>query len=278
MRCESNESVKSKTLNMGVIGLGQGAAGVLPTMAALPEISLVAGADINPRMRSGFQERYPGVKAYADVEELCRASNVDAVWVSTPNRYHCEHALTAIRHGKHVIVEKPMAVTLAEADAMVEAAAKAGVHLLAGHTSSYGLPIRAMRHLSLRGELGEPKAILIWSYTDWMLRPRTAEELSPEAGGGIVHRQAPHQIDTVRLLGGGRLRSVRGSVGNWMRGRSAPGFYTAYLEFENGMPATILHNGHGYFMTLELYPEAASRWRYTDDDRVALRRELIGNS
>jgi phthalate 4,5-cis-dihydrodiol dehydrogenase len=266
--------VSVRALKMGVAGLGQGAAGMIPSMAAMPEIELVAGADLNPAMRAGFSQRFPSARVYETVAELCADPNVEAIYVATPNRFHCEHALEAIRHGKHTIVEKPMAVTLAEADAMVEAARRYGVKLLAAHTRSYSIWTRAMRKLVLSGVVGPVRAIHIWAYTDWMLRPRTRDELDPEQGGGIVFRQGPHQIDTVRLLGGGRLRSVRAMTGQWMPERPVPGYYCAYLEFEDGTPATIMHNGYGYFSMNELYPWVVSKRRYTDADRAALRRAL----
>lgn len=259
---------------MGVAGLGQGAAGMIPSMRAMPEIDLVAGADLNPLMRAGFLERFPGTRAYATVAELCADPAVEAIYVGTPNRFHCEHALEAMRHGKHAIVEKPMAITLGEADAMVAAAEKYGVKLLAAHTRSYGLWTRAMRKLVLSGAVGPVRAIHVWAYTDWMLRPRTADELDPAQGGGIVFRQGPHQIDTVRLIGGGLLRSVRAMTGQWMAERPVAGYYSAYLEFEDGTPATIMHNGYGYYSMNELYPWVKSKRQYTDDDRAALRRAL----
>jgi phthalate 4,5-cis-dihydrodiol dehydrogenase len=267
-----------RTLKMGVAGVGQGAAAVIPTIADLPEFELVAAADKNPRMRAGFLESYPGTRVYESVADLCKDPAIDAIWVSTPNKFHCEHAIEAMRNGKHVAVEKPMAVTLEEADRMVEASEKYGVHLVAAHTSSYGIPVRAMRKLAQTPEIGSVRSILIWSYTDWMLRPRTAEELSPEAGSGIVHRQGPHQIDVLRLLGGGKVRSVRGTTGAWMPERAIPGFFTAFFEFENGTSATILLNGYGYFMTASLFEGALDGWRYTEEDRVRLRKELRGHA
>ena len=268
----------ARSLRIGVAGLGQGAAGMIPSMNAMPEIELVAGADLNPAMRDGFTQRFPGVRAYATVEELCRDADVEAVYVGTPNRFHCPHAIEAMRNGKHVIVEKPMAITLDEADRMVEAAAANGVKLLAGHTRSYSLWTRAMRKIVQSGDVGPVRAIHIWAYTDWMLRPRTADELDPLQGGGIPFRQGPHQIDTVRLLGGGLVRSVRAMVGQWMPERPVAGYYTAYLEFENGVPATIMHNGYGYFSMNELYPWVASRRSNSDADRVAMRNALRDGS
>jgi phthalate 4,5-cis-dihydrodiol dehydrogenase len=263
-----------RRLRMAAIGLGQGAAAVLPSLATMPEIEFIGGTDINPRMRRGMLERYPGTRAYESVTALCEDPEIEAVWIATPNRFHCEHAVEAMRNGKHVAVEKPMAISLDEADRMVQASEKYGVALLAGHTSSYSISIRAMRKIAQSGVIGRPRAIVNWSYTDWMLRPRTADELDPAQGGGIVMRQTPHQIDTLRLLGGGQLRSLRASTGQWMDERPIPGFYSAHLEFENGLTATILHNGYGYFMTLELYPWAQGAWRYSDRDRIELRQRL----
>ena len=68
--------------------------------------------------------------------------------------------------------------------------------------------MRAMQKVIASGRLGELCAINIISYTDWMLRPRTRDELNEDEGGGVPYRQGPHQVDTIRLLGGGRLRSV----------------------------------------------------------------------
>jgi phthalate 4,5-cis-dihydrodiol dehydrogenase len=259
---------------MAMIGLGQGAAGTLPAMEAMPEIELVAGADLNPTMRAGFTERYPNAKAYPSVAELVRDPNVEAVWIATPNRFHAPHAIEAMRAGKHVIVEKPMACSMAEADQMVATSEREGVTLLAGHTRSLSIWNRAMRRIALSGALGPLRAIHLWAYTDWMVRPRTPDELDPEQGGGIVFRQGPHQIDTIRVLGGGMLRSVRGMTGRWMESRPVPGYFTAYLEFEDGTPATIMHNGYGYFLMSTLYPWSTTKHNYSNAERSKRRREI----
>src|SRR5581483_8086417 len=98
--------------------------------------------------------------------------NVEAVWISSPNRFHAAHTITAAEHGKHVVVEKPMAINLAEAEHMVEAADRNGIKLLAGHTRSFTLPVRAMRKIVTSGRLGKLCAVHLLSYSDWMLRPR----------------------------------------------------------------------------------------------------------
>jgi phthalate 4,5-cis-dihydrodiol dehydrogenase len=257
-----------------MIGIGVGGAEILPAMEAMESVSVVAGADVVPETLLRFAERFPGAKTYDSAEALCRDPNVEAVWVSSPNRFHAEHTILAASHGKHVVVEKPMAVTLADAQRMVSAADDYGVKLLAGHTRAFTLPVRAMRRVIESGKYGQLRALNIWSYSDWILRPRTADELDLAQGGGVPYRQGPHQVDTVRLLGGGMVRSVRAQVGQWMPERPIPGFYSAFLEFENGTPAAISHNGYGYFLGAELVPWGEDRQRYTAEERARIRAQL----
>jgi predicted dehydrogenase len=271
---ESATTKSGTTLKIGMIGIGVGGAEILPAMDAMDTIELVAGADIVQATLDRFQERYPSVRTYLSAEELCRDSDVEAVWVSSPNRFHAEHAILAANSGKHVVVEKPMATSLDEAARMVEAAERNGVKLLAGHTRAFTLPIRGMRKIIESGRHGQLRALNIWAYSDWMLRPRTADELDVSQGGGIPYRQGPHQVDTVRLLGGGLLRSVRAQTGAWMRERSIPGYYAAFLEFDNGVPATIVHNGYGYFVGAELVPWGEDKSIYAAEQRGAIRRAL----
>ena len=106
-------------------------------MDSTPGIELYAGADINPITRERFQARYPEAKVFDSIETICADPDLDAVWVSTPNRFHAPHTIHALEHGKHVVVEKPMALSIQEADAMNEAAAKNNRILTAGHTDSY---------------------------------------------------------------------------------------------------------------------------------------------
>ncbi len=263
-----------RKLRLGMIGIGVGGAEILRTIAAMDTIEIVAGADIVPETLVRFKQRFPDSKTWLTAEDLCRDANVEAVWISSPNRFHAEHAILAAQYGKHIVVEKPMAITLAQAAQMVEAADKYGVKLLAGHTRAFIRPIRAMRKMIESGRYGALRALNIWAYSDWMLRPRTADELDVNQGGGIPYRQGPHQVDTIRLLGGGMMRSVRAQTGAWMKERAIPGYYSAFMEFENGLPATIVHNGYGYFVGAELVPWGGDKHVYTAEQRGVIRQKL----
>ncbi|MBI3061853.1 MAG: Gfo/Idh/MocA family oxidoreductase [Deltaproteobacteria bacterium] len=272
-KARSGETAGRK-LKLGIVGIGVGASEILPAMESAPEIELVAGADVNRRVLETFHARY-GAKVYDSIEKLCEDPEVEAVWISTPNKFHAPHTIIAAERGKHVVVEKPMAISLKEAAAMLAAVEKSGVKLICGHTQSFGPHIQTMRRIIQSGELGRLCAMHVWANTDWMLRPRTAEELDVAQGGGVPYRQGPHQIDTVRLLGGGLVRSVRGTTGQWFAGRPIPGYYAAYLEFEDGTPATVVHNGYGYFLASELVPWGGNKMRYSYEERAAIRKQLL---
>ena len=96
--------------------------------------------------------------------------------------------ILAAERGKHVIVEKPMAISLAEAERMIEAAERHGVQLLCGGSRSSSVVVRTMRQVVVSGELGRLRAMTTWSATDWMLRPRRSDELDVSQGGGVVYR------------------------------------------------------------------------------------------
>jgi phthalate 4,5-cis-dihydrodiol dehydrogenase len=260
------------TLRLGVAGLGVASTLFLPGVEQFPQARIVAAADRRRGALEAFELKYQG-RGYDSVEALCADPDIDVVWIATPNQFHCEHTLTAAAHGKHVICTKPMALTVAECELMCRAAERNGVKLLCGQTYSMSPDVQAMWKVARSGELGRLIAINSWLATDWLLKPRVAEELDEARGGGVVFRHAPHLIDTVRLLGGGRVRSVRAMVGRWMRERPCPGNFSAYLEFEDGTPATIAYNGYGYFDTSELTWGIGNRM-YSDQERVPVRAAL----
>ena len=266
------EAPATRVMRVGLAGLGVGSSMFLRAVDAYPQARAVAAADLRASALSAFARTYGG-RTYDSVAALCTDPDVDVVWVATPNQFHCEHALLAIAHGKHVICTKPMALTVPECERMCDAADSAGLHLLCGQTYSMSRDIQAINDVVRSGELGRLIAINCWLSTDWLLKPRVAEELDESLGGGVLYRHGPHLIDTVRLIGGGLVRSVRASVGRWMPERPCLGNFTAYLEFEDGTPATISYNGYGYFDTSELTWGIGNRM-YSDDERLSVRRAL----
>jgi phthalate 4,5-cis-dihydrodiol dehydrogenase len=243
------------TLRLGIAGTGIAALQVLPHLAALDgKVKLAALADVRRANMEFFCERYGRrVAMFDSVEALCASPDVDAVWVASPNAQHAEHTIAAARHGKHVICEKPMAVSLDDCRAMVEAVERHGIKFVQGHSKAYDTPIRKMREILDSGELGRVIHIQTWNWNDWLLRALVASEVDTEQGSGVVFRQGPHQTDIVRFLGGAPVRSVRAVAGRWDPDFPAgEGNYTAFLEFENGAAATMVFDGYGWFDAAEL--------------------------
>jgi phthalate 4,5-cis-dihydrodiol dehydrogenase len=237
-------------LRMGMAGLGVASTQILPPVAKLPYVKIAAAADTRRDALEKFRQEY-GAEVFTSFEAMCESPKVDFVYIATPNDLHARHAITAAEHGKHVIVEKPMAMTLEECESMNAAAEKNRVKLLCGHTHSFDPPIRKIREIVQSGELGKLRMIHSWNYNEFMYRPRMKHELA--MSHGVVLNQGPHHVDVVRLIGGGMVKSVRATTGVWDPARGHEGSYVCYLEFEDGVPATLVYSGYGFFDTAELF-------------------------
>jgi phthalate 4,5-cis-dihydrodiol dehydrogenase len=235
-----------RKLRIGVAGLGRAFAVMAPTFAADPRVALVAAADPREEARRRFAADFAG-KAYGRVEDLCADPAVEIVYVATPHQFHAAHAVLAAEHGKHLLIEKPLALTLADCDAIVAAANRAGVRIVVGHSHSFDAPILRLRALVDSSAFGPVRMITALNYTDYLYRPRRPEELDTAQGGGAVFNQAAHQVDIVRLIAGGRATSVRASTGAWDAGRPTEGAYAALLTFADGAFASISYSGYGRF-------------------------------
>jgi phthalate 4,5-cis-dihydrodiol dehydrogenase len=165
-----------RPLRFGIAGLGIASTQIVPEFARRRHLALTAAADPREEALRKFAQEIRG-ETYTSVEALCESPNVDAVYVCTPNHLHAEHVITAAEHGKHVIVEKPIALSIDECEAMNAAAERNGVKLLCGHTHSFDPPVRAMRALVSRGELGPLRMIHTWHYNEFMYRPRMPHPL-----------------------------------------------------------------------------------------------------
>jgi len=235
-----------RPLRLGVAGLGRAFGIMLPTLERDPRIELVAAADPRPEATRKFAEEFGG-RTYETTAALCADPDVEAIYVATPHERHAEDAIVAAERGKHVLVEKPMAISLAQASAMIEAAERAGTALVVGHSHGFDRPVRRARELVERGDFGAVRMIHAQYYTDFLYRPRRAEELVTEKGGGVVFSQGAHQVDIVRLLGGGRVARVRAATGAWDAARPTEGAYAALLTFAGGAFASLVYSGYAHF-------------------------------
>ena len=255
-----------RRLRLGIAGLGRGFMLMLPTLRAHPRVAVVAAADPRAEARRQFEADFGG-RAYDSVDALWADSDVEAIYVATPHELHAAHAITAAGAGKHLLVEKPMAVTLAECDAMNAAARAAGVRLIVGPSHSFDAPIARARSLIDSGAYGRVRMITALNYTDFLYRPRRPEELDTRQGGGVVFSQGAHQVDVARLLAGSPVRSVRAVTGAWDPARPTEGAYTALLTFADGACASLTYSGYAHFDSDALMGWVGEMGHRKDPDR-----------
>ena len=160
---------------------------------------LVAVANHRAESAEAFAERHGIARVTTDWEALVRDPEIDAAVVSTPNALHAPQTIALLEAGKHVLVEKPMATSVAECDAMIAVSRASGAKLMVAHCWRFHDDVRAMRERIASGELGEVvKTRGYGVHAGWGPSGWFAERAL--AGGGALPDMGVHAIDTVRFL------------------------------------------------------------------------------
>lgn len=172
---------------------------------ALQELAaFVAVCGRDPAKTKTFADRY-NITPYTDLEEMLRAERIDALVICTPHPQHAENALVALNLGVHVLVEKPMAITLSDCDRMLDAAQKHNAKLGVISQRRWYEPVQRVRQAIDDGKIGEP-ALGVVQVLGW----RSAEYFDMDPwrgtwqgeGGGVLVNQAIHQLDLFQWLMG----------------------------------------------------------------------------
>jgi phthalate 4,5-cis-dihydrodiol dehydrogenase len=266
-----------RVIRLGVIGLGRAFTLMLPTFSLDPRVRLVAAYDPRPEACARFVDDFNGV-AHTSPQSLCSDSGIQAVYIASPHQFHAEHVELAARHSKHILVEKPMALTVADAMTMIACAQKYRVRLLVGHSHSYDAPYLRARELISSEVYGTVRMVSALNYTDFLYRPRRPEELETRLGGGVVFSQAAHQVDVVRLLVGSPAVTVRASTGNWDKNRPTEGAYSAHIQFANGAFASLTYSGYGRFDTDEFNGWIGELGQSRDPESYGTARATLGQA
>jgi predicted dehydrogenase len=141
-------------ISIGVIGYGYWGPNLARNAAEAAECRLVAVADVSSAALAGAQKRHPSAKLYQSWKDLLADRSIDAVLIATPVASHFELALSALKVGKHVLVEKPFTATSAQARMLIHEAARRKLILMVDHTFVYTPAVRKIRELIQNGELG----------------------------------------------------------------------------------------------------------------------------
>jgi len=184
-------------LRTGVIGCGKVTPLHAKALAASQLSDFRAVCSRSQTKARKFADTY-GVQGYGDVEEMVAKEALDAVVVCTPHPYHARPAIQAVRSGVHVLVEKPLASSLQDCDAMIEAAKQAGVKLGTVCQRRFYAPCQRIREAIDEGKIGAPVLGMV-TMLGW--RDQAYYDSDPwrgtwqDEGGGVMVNQAPHQLD-----------------------------------------------------------------------------------
>lgn len=223
-------------MRFGIVGCGRIAlrhADIL-TSQSVKGASLAAVCDTDRSAAEKFSRKYD-VPAVFDLPSLLSRADVDAVCVLTPSGMHAEHAIAAARAGKHVIVEKPMALRLDDADAMIRACDEAGVKMFVVKQNRFNVPIVKARQALEAGRFG--RLVMGTVRVRWC-RPQSYYDQASWRGtwaydGGVLSNQASHHIDMLEWFMGD-VESVHARATTALVKIEAEDTAVATLKFRNG--------------------------------------------
>lgn len=216
-------------MRLAVIGTGVMGKNHVRVASTLRPASLAGIYDVDRAAARDVARRY-GVLAYASPHDALRDPRVEAVVIAAPTRYHHALAVQALEAGKHVLVEKPMAPTVREAEDMVRRARRAGRVLAVGHVERHN-PIVGYAHNALRrGDFGEAIHLAARRVSNFPSRVRDV---------GVVMDLGIHDIDVIRYLAGDRVRRVYATVGRFTRGVRFEDHAFLLLNFRKGLTGSV---------------------------------------
>jgi predicted dehydrogenase len=210
------------TVRIGIVGSRFVASLHAEGLRHVPGAELTAVASPNPEHAWQFRERYEVPHAFKDYRDMLASGLVDAVTVACPNDLHCEVTLAAAEAGKHVFVDKPLAMNLEECDRMIEACRRAGVVLMYGENLCFAPKYVRAKQLADEGAFGHVYYVRqlechYGPHSDWFWDV-------DRAGGGVLMDMGCHSIQFCRwIFSGSRVLSVQAELGAFVHGERTKG-------------------------------------------------------
>ena len=228
-----------RTLKLGVLGAGLQGESHARIFQSLPNAEVAAVADINETRAKEVAERHHIPAAYADWREMLQKADLDAVSVVLPDHLHREPGLAVIESGRHLLMEKPLAIAVEDGRAIVTAARAKGVKMMVNFSNRFQVPMQQAYTAFRDGELGDA----LYAY----LRLNNTIYVPTEMLSWASHTKLPfwlmsHLVDRIRWIWGSdpvRAYGVQRSVVLKAMGIDTPDVYTGTVEFDNGALATF---------------------------------------
>jgi UDP-N-acetylglucosamine 3-dehydrogenase len=220
-----------KKLKMAVVGVGFWGRNHVRVLSELPDVELVAVCDVDPQRTAMVAEKY-GLKAYSDSAKMYEEEELDAITLCVWSTRLSEEALKALKAQKHVLVEKPMARSSAEARKIINLAKAKNLHLTVGFIERFNPAVRRLKETLAEGKIGSPVSVTVRRVTKW-----------PERIGdvGVVKDTAIHDIDIVRFIFDEDPMSVYARAGH-LRHSKFEDYAQIMLSFSKGKSAFLEAN------------------------------------
>lgn len=233
---------------VGLVGAGSWGANYL---RLIPELARFSGVcDLSAEVRHRVRDRSPGVPVFSSFSELL-ASDTDAVIVATPPELHAQHALLAIRAGKHVLVEKPLATSAADAEKIFDASIQRGVCLMVGHHLLFHPVVVRLLEIVEGGELGEVREVNALRTSSGAAR----------ASGSALWSLAPHDVALALRLWGRMPDRIEVSPGKGSAGEEL----RLGLWFEGGARATLDLSRRAASRSRRVHVRGSRGWAMIDE-------------
>jgi predicted dehydrogenase len=238
----------SDRLRLGFIGCGEIAARMAAAVPRSRHARHVMVMDARPELAQDLGATY-GVPWTDRLEELLANPAVDAVYIAVPHHLHAPLTIQAIQAGKHVLVEKPIATALADADAMIAAARERGVRLSVNFAAQVDPSFQAARELIAQGAIGEvvgtrivfrgDKAASYWAAGYSGRAPSDWRTKKAAAGGGVLVMNAIHDLNTMRFITGLDVARVYAEYDTYATPVEVEDFIAVTYRYTNGAIGTI---------------------------------------
>jgi predicted dehydrogenase len=222
-------------VRLGVIGLGMIGKVHAETAAKLAECQLVAVSDVNPNTEK--IARAIGTSYFRDYQEMIEKEDLEGVVIAVPNNLHAHVGIACAQKRLHILLEKPIAPTLSDADRLIESSQQNKVHLLIGHHRRFNAAINAVREMIQSGKIGKLVGVaIVWS----MYKPDEYFDLAwrKMKGGGPILINTIHEIDNLRYLCG-KISRVYAEASNGARNFEVEDSLSVSVKLESGALASI---------------------------------------
>ncbi len=228
----------SDTFRMAIVGTGLQAAEYAKSWLRMPNVSIVAAADVNSAARDRFEELCVQAgcakpRMFANIESLLQnfSMGLDAVYLSTPHKFHAEGAIAVVDAGLDLLLEKPMAVTVDEARDLVKARKRTNSTVVVAYQGGLSPLVREVRDRAAAGEFGELLSISGTIWENWAKKYSGQWKQDPEiSGGGFMFDTGAHMMNTACMLAGSEFDRVSAFTDHRSRPVEVVGVVAARLE------------------------------------------------